>query len=210
MKDSFDSTTGSIGHWLVKAKAGSPEAIGQLLFNCRNYLLLIANGEIDSQLNGKVGASDLVQESLLEAVRDFPQFEGSNEEELLCWLRRILLNNLGETRDRFLGSQKRDLAREVSLDHEVRHHDEVRMATRNSSLVGKIIAQERRIALERAISELPENYREILSLKHQEGLTFHEIGSRIEKSAEAARKLWARAIEHLKKNLRQSSSHDSA
>src|SRR6516225_2042707 len=81
---------------LAAACAGSREAVGQALEACRGYLLLIAQRELGPQLQAKGGASDLVQETLLEACRDFARFQGDSEAELLQWLRRLLLNNLAD------------------------------------------------------------------------------------------------------------------
>ena len=57
-------------------------------------LLRIARREVPNALRGKASASDLVQQTFLEAVRDFAQFQGSTVAELRAWLRRILRNNL--------------------------------------------------------------------------------------------------------------------
>src|SRR5262245_17814694 len=79
---------------LREARAGSPRALGQLLEAFRPYLLTIAREEMDSVLLPKAGASDLVQETFLEAQRDLGVFRGQSEPELLAWLRQILLHNL--------------------------------------------------------------------------------------------------------------------
>ena len=62
--------------------------------------------------------------------------------------------------------------------------------------------------LERAMVQLPEHYREALRLRHQESCTFAEIGRRTGRSAEAARKVWARAVEQLKQVIKP--SHDAS
>ncbi len=59
------------------AQNGSREALGRLLDGCRQYLLLIANQELHTDLRGKVAPSDIVQETYLDAQRDFPTFEGA-------------------------------------------------------------------------------------------------------------------------------------
>ena len=76
------------------ARAGSKEAIGGALEACRGYLLGIAERELDADLRAKGGASDLVQDTFLEAQRDFAGFRGETQADLLAWLRRLLLNNL--------------------------------------------------------------------------------------------------------------------
>src|SRR5262245_20956863 len=85
-----------IAHRVQDAREGSSEALGQLLEGCRQYLLLVANQQLDPGLRDKLGPSDLVQETFLDAQQDFRHFHGHTEPELLAWLRRILLNNLAD------------------------------------------------------------------------------------------------------------------
>jgi DNA-directed RNA polymerase specialized sigma24 family protein len=66
----------------VDARGGLQQHIGALLEQCRPYLLAIADAELSSQLQGKVGASDLVQETLTCAVIDFADFRGTTADEL--------------------------------------------------------------------------------------------------------------------------------
>src|SRR5437660_11206754 len=105
-----------IARWLATARAGAPDALGQALEACRGYLLMIAQQELDPELRAKGGASDLVQETFLKAHRHFAQFHGAAEEELLAWLRRMLLNNLTDFRRLYCETQKRHASREVSLE----------------------------------------------------------------------------------------------
>src|SRR6516225_6277984 len=67
------------------ARQGSQEALAWLLEECRPYLLLIANDELDSGLRPKVGASDLVQDSVLEARQDFPRFRKASPAQQGDW-----------------------------------------------------------------------------------------------------------------------------
>ena len=100
---------------LAAARRGSREALGQSLEACRRYLLAIADRQIDPDLRAKGGASDLVQETFLEAQRDFEQFQGSSPDELRAWLRQVLLHNLGAFTRRFRTTSKRAVGLEVAL-----------------------------------------------------------------------------------------------
>src|SRR3954451_25008813 len=102
--------------WLLEARQGSGEALGQLLESFRAYLLLIAQRELDPDLRAKGGASDLVQQTFLEAQRDFGDFRGAGGAEVAGWLRQILLNNLASFSRCFRETAKRRLASEVTLD----------------------------------------------------------------------------------------------
>src|SRR5262249_59553636 len=101
--------------WLPAARAGSREALGQALEECRGYLLLLAQRELDPALQPKGGASDLVQQTFLEAQKDFDRFQGDSEAEWLAWLRRLLLNNLANFTRSFRSTGKRQFEREVPL-----------------------------------------------------------------------------------------------
>ena len=102
--------------WLPAARSGSRKALGEALEACRAYLLVVAQRELDPQLRAKAGASDLVQQTFLEAQRDFPQFQGESEAELLAWLRQVLLNNLSTFTRSYRATEKRRVDREVALD----------------------------------------------------------------------------------------------
>src|SRR5947207_11109500 len=101
--------------WLPAARGGSAQAVGDALEACRVYLQAVAERELDPELRAKGGASDLVQETFLEAHKDFAQFQGDTEEALLAWLRRMLLNNLANFRRRYRGTGKRRAGREIDL-----------------------------------------------------------------------------------------------
>src|SRR6516164_8048548 len=100
---------------LSAARTGSAEALGEALEACRGYLLLIARRELGPDLQAKAGASDLVQQTFLEAQRDFAGFHGDTKAELLAWLRRLLLNNLANFARDYRETAKRHIGREVRL-----------------------------------------------------------------------------------------------
>jgi DNA-directed RNA polymerase specialized sigma24 family protein len=66
---------------LAAARAGRSECLGDLLQLYRNYLLLLARTQIDLHLQGRVDASDAVQETFLDACSDFANFRGTTEAE---------------------------------------------------------------------------------------------------------------------------------
>jgi RNA polymerase sigma-70 factor (ECF subfamily) len=190
---------GNVAGWLPAAHAGSPEALGQALEACRGYLLTIARRELDADLQAKGGASDLVQETFLKAHRHFDQFQGATEAELLAWLRRLLLNNLADFRAWFRTADKRTIAREVVLAGVGSTNGPGEPAAADPSPSGLAIAHERAEAVQRLLQKLPDDYRRVLLLRHQEDATFEEIGRRMHRSADAARKLWARAVERVER-----------
>ncbi len=187
--------------WLAEARAGSHEALGRLLDSCRGYLLLVAGRELDPQLQAKGGASDLVQETLLDAVRDFHHFEGDAEAELLAWLRRLLLNNLVSFTRLFKETGKRELKREVALDAGSSDARGPAPVTDTPSPSGEAIEREQAEAFRRAVQRLPEDYQRVILMRYQEGRSFKEIGQVLELSPNAARKLWVRAVKRLQQEM---------
>src|SRR5260370_10077918 len=101
--------------FLCLARAGSVPALGQLLELYRNYLSLLARLQIGRRLQGKVDASDLVQETFLRAHRDFAQFRGNTEEEFLSWLRQLLSARMSDLIRHYLGAKRRDVRLEREL-----------------------------------------------------------------------------------------------
>lgn len=190
---------------LATARAGSTEALGRLWQEYRNYLLLVAHEKLDPDLQAKVSPSDLVQETFLEAQRDFAQFHGDREGELRAWLGRILANNVANVTRHYKATDMRAVDREVPLpgmtDSGQRGPDLPRDTPTPSD---RVVAQEDLAALEEALARLPDHYRQVLRLRYDEQLPFADIGMALGCSAEAARKLWVRALDSLEKELNPS------
>src|SRR5947209_10676268 len=104
---------------LRRACAGDDDARGRLLEAYRGYLTLLARVQLGQRLQGKADPSDLVQETFLEAHRDFAQFRGRTEAELAAWLRQILAHNLANLVRHYRGTQRRDVRLEQQLALEV-------------------------------------------------------------------------------------------
>src|SRR5262249_22748709 len=104
-----------VEQYLSAARAGSREALGRALQAYRHYLLEIARDEIDRALQAKGGASDLVQETFLEASRAFPRFRGQSAPELRAWLRAMLLRHVAKHGRRYRTTLKRRVGAEVAL-----------------------------------------------------------------------------------------------
>jgi RNA polymerase sigma-70 factor (ECF subfamily) len=204
MQSSVNPSAGHLNQRLSEARGGSTAAQGEILELCRRYLLLVANRELEDRLRAKGGASDLVQETLLEAHRDFAKFEGTTRAEVLAWLRRILLNNLSNFRRRYAQAENRCVAREVSLDGtgpfaQLKHT----LARDTTSPESRAAALEASAALDRGLELLADDYREVILLRHAQGLSFGEIGQLMDRTDEAARKLYVRAIERLRQELKR-------
>ncbi|HJT76089.1 MAG TPA: sigma-70 family RNA polymerase sigma factor [Gemmataceae bacterium] len=184
------------------ARAGSPEALGRLLEGCRAYLLLLANRNLSPDLQAKGGASDLVQDTFLEAQHDFPRFQGHTHQDLRNWLCGILRHNLADFRRHYRDRAARQVSQEQPLNA-------LELAGLRDKLVAdtpppedRAVAAEEEAAVRRAVARLPEDYRRVIALRHQEGRSFDAIAQEMGRTPEAVRKLWFRAIERLRQDMK--------
>ena len=187
---------------LELARKGDPDALGHLIDRCRPYLLKIAHEEGDADLQAKVGDSDMVQYTCLDAVRAFPQFRGRSSAEMLGWLRQILRYRINGIRDQFK-ADKRDLSAEISLqiDTDDSRNDNLQAST--SSPSEQAVHQEERDLVERALRGLSELDRAIIEMRQKDGQAFAEIARQLHLTEEAAQKRWVRAIQTLKEKVRR-------
>jgi len=186
---------------LQEARAGDAATLGRLLENYRRYLSLLARVQVGQRLQGKVDASDIVQETFLDAHRNFPRFRGTSEAQFVSWLRQILAAKLATMLRHYLGTQGRDvrLEREIenALDRSSVMLDRGLVAVQ-SSPSHQAARREQAVILADALDQLPKDYREVLVLRHLEGLTFPEVAKRMERSLDSVDKLWLRALARLK------------
>ena len=193
---------------LAAAREGNSMALDRLLAASCPRLLAEAKQNLGAVLRIRLDAADVVQQTLLEASLAFPRFQGRTAKDLFAWLRRILHNNLVNERRRHIRTTMRSIHCEVPLTEAALHHLPDRGGGESNSPDMLAQARERSEALDRALRQLPEHYRQALLLRTWEELTFVEIGHRLRCSAEAARKLWGRAAAKLVATLRDSREHD--
>jgi RNA polymerase sigma-70 factor (ECF subfamily) len=191
----------SAGELIHAARHGCARSLGELAQRYRRYLLMVANESLSPVLRAKVGASDLVQETLLHFQEKFPRFDGTSEEELLTWLRRILYYRALQVARRFGGTQARDVRRELSLS-------ELALAGGTPGVIDEaptpfttLLAKEQVHRLQSALAFLTEDSRHIIQLRNLERLSFEEIGNQLGCSTDAARKRWVRAVAQLRVHL---------
>jgi RNA polymerase sigma-70 factor (ECF subfamily) len=182
---------------LSAARAGAPDALGQLLESFRHYLLCVAEREVPADLKAKVPPSSAVQETFVKAVENFDGFRGQTDENLKAWLAQILRNHVANVVRSYRDTQKRDAGRERPLTGPGGEELPGELAAAMPSPSDGAIAAEEQAALHRALAQLSELHRQVIEWRNYERLPFAEIGDRLGRTEEAARQLWRRAIEHL-------------
>ena len=186
-----------VGRLLESARVGCSKSLGQLTQLCRRYLMRVACEELPHEFQPHLDPSDLVQDTLLEAVRDFEHFTGDSYHELLLWLRHILLCNVADTRRYYRGA-KHDIRREVAFRAMDASGDRrLDDSHRWLAPVAWALAQEEKEQLVRALDSLMEPYATVVELHCGQGLSYDEIGHQLRRSPEAVSKLWSRALRRL-------------
>jgi RNA polymerase sigma-70 factor (ECF subfamily) len=186
---------------LARARAGDGPALGQLLALYERYLALLARLQIGRRLQGKVDPDDLVQETFLNAHRDFHQFRGATEAELVGWLRQILAANVAGVIRRYLGTQRRNVRLERELGDELDNSSralEAWVVAPHSTPSQQAARREQAVLLADALECLPPHYREVIILHHLEGLSLTEAAARMGRTADSVEKLWTRALLQLR------------
>ncbi len=189
---------------ILEAREGGESAVGSLLESYRNYLRLLARLEIGRRLQGKVDPSDLVQETFLEAHRHFALFRGTDEPQFASWLRQILAAKVANLVRHYFGTQGRDARLEEELAVELdpsSHKRGAELAASITSPSQQAVRREQAVLLADALNALPTDYREVIILRHLEGLTFPNVARRMERSQDSVEKLWLRALARLRQEM---------
>jgi RNA polymerase sigma-70 factor (ECF subfamily) len=186
---------------IERAKAGDMEALGALLEAYRKYLGLLARTSLDPKLRAKMGASDVVQEVLLQVHANFGKFRGRTEAELVPWLREVLTWKLGDVARRYAHNQGRQVGRERSLEDAVERSSLALrdlVAAPGSAPSQRAQRREMEVILADALHELDPDHREVLVLRNLEELPWAEVAERMGRTPDAARMLWARALTRIR------------
>ena len=188
---------------MASARDGCSESLGSLLEMYRSYLRLIASLQLSGQFQDKFSASDVVQASFLQAHKGFQDFQGNSEGELIAWLRKILLSQLMMEVRRY-SAQARDVKMERRL-HQQFDQSSVMLAGMLAANVETpsqtVLKRERAVILADTLAALPENYRQVIVLRHLRGYRFSEVAEEMQQSVDSVKAIWRRAIGRLRSLL---------
>ena len=196
----------SLSELLERARGDDPRELDRLFASCRNYLHVLARAQVESWLRTKVDASDLIQETLLEAYRDFHRFRGVTEAEWLAWLRQILTHNAANFVRRYRSTDKRRVEREISVERLGDPNGRgAELADSGESPSEELLRQEQELLLADALAQLPDDYREVILLRNLQRLSFQDVAERMQRTRPAVQMLWGRALDKLQELLQPDS-----
>lgn len=182
------------------AQDGDNSAMDQLCKVYSERIQRIVRFRMGNELRGKLESMDLVQDAFVEAVRDLDRFEYKDEGDFLRWMSKIAENRIRDNL-KHLHADKRDIRREVPMDHRVptTRDSTPRMPEPLRTTTPSVImsVSEELDKLENAMNLLKPEYREVIVLNQIEGLSLKKIGDKLGKSPDAVRMLVARAMASL-------------
>jgi RNA polymerase sigma-70 factor, ECF subfamily len=170
----------------------------------REYLCLLARTHLPPGRQSRVEASDIVQQTLLEACEQRGQFRGNSDGELAAWLKQMLVHNLA---DAVRGGQrdKRDVRRERSLERAVEDsfsRAEGWLAASDASPSQQAIRIEQMLRLADEIAKLPDEQREVVVLHHLQGWTLAQLAGHLQRSEASVAGLLRRGLKRLRELMK--------
>ena len=167
------------------------------------YLRMLARTQMRKAYQAKVGASDMVQQAMLQAVQGLSGFRGSTEAEFRAWLRQILARHLCHL-DRDLHRDKRDIRREQSMEQKLAQSSlrlEGLLAGEGPTPSQRVAIGEHLLKVAEAVETLPESQREAVRLHYLEGLKLSEVAEQLDKTTGAVAGLLHRGMKALREQL---------
>jgi RNA polymerase sigma-70 factor (ECF subfamily) len=200
---------------MAQVRAGREQALGELCDLYRNYLRMVVRTGLGPRLRERVELSDVVQEALVEVIRQFPQFTGQTEAALVGWLRRLVAQKLADLGRYHSRAKRAGDAGAMPLDA-VWDAGAPAIDAQGGDGGGRLLdvlalsqtspseAASRRellVLLADALTTLPEAEAEVLWLYHADGLSFEAIGQQLGLGRKAVRGIWARGLKGLRRQL---------
>jgi len=182
---------------LAKSLNGHTDALNRLIDEYRPYLLNIARDKIDSAIQQRLDASDVVQQTCLEVTRDFGNFRGTEERQFMAWMKQILINNVANARRDHVFTKMRTTDKERPLD-DGSQRSPAPAAAKQSTPSARAIREEASADLRRRVNQLPDDQAEAVRLRHLEGWSLKQMAEHFGRSEVAVAGLLKRGMQTLR------------
>jgi RNA polymerase sigma-70 factor (ECF subfamily) len=186
---------------LRQAEAGDRLAFEELFVRHRRYLRQVIDLRLDPRLRTRVDASDIVQEAHCEALRRLEVYLEARPLPFRLWLRQIACDCALKARRQHLGTARRALNREMALPERSSLLLARQLAASGGSPSRALARGEMVARVRTALDRLSEADREIILLRHFEGLSNQEVGSLLGIDSATASKRHGRAMLRLHRIL---------
>jgi RNA polymerase sigma-70 factor (ECF subfamily) len=193
-------------HLLERLRAGDRRALADLFQHHRDRLRRMVELRIDARLQGRVDASDVLQDGFLDLAKRVDSYLNDPRLPVFLWLRLVVSDRLALVHRHHLGTALRDAGREVSLYRDPL--PQASSAALAAMLLGRLtspsnaaIRAEQILQVQEAINALEPLDREVVALRHFEQLTRAETAAVLGITEEAGAKRYIRALKKLKSIL---------
>lgn len=187
------------------ARRGNPEALNVVLARYRSRLKKMISLRMNPRLRSRLDASDVIQDTLVEATRTVDQYLSNPKLSVYIWLRELANEKLIQAHRFHLNTQKRDVSREMSIyGNALSATSEaiaVQLVARDSTPSEAAVKNDRKRLLTEALEKMTPIDREVLTLKHFEHLNSKEAARILGLKHEAVKKRYIRALERLQRIL---------
>ena len=191
-----------------RLRGGDTQALAELFSRERERLWRIVQFRLAEPLRGRLEPDDVLQEAFLAANQRLKHYADSPATSPFIWVRMILNQTLVDLHRQHLGAQKRDAAREVSLDGAP--YAQATSASVAIQLIGAFTSPSGAAAradvlglVQTAIEQMDPTDREVLALRHFEELSNSEVAETLGIEQKAASIRYIRALRRLKEILAQ-------
>jgi len=180
----------------------SPEAFGSWLETNRAHLLLILQQKVSAKLRSKIDSDDLLQDAASRAVKSVVGMQLAPS-EVMPWFLQILTHTIVDAHRHHFGSQKRDAAREFSVDANLPNQSDqagqlADLLAASVTSPSQAFSQHVRLGrMQEALDQLPDDARKAIHWRFMESLSSQEIAARLNKSDGAVRVLLSRTLKKL-------------
>jgi RNA polymerase sigma-70 factor (ECF subfamily) len=191
---------------IERARTGDRTALDALLARHRDRLCRMVEMRLDTRLQARLDASDVVQEAYIDVIARLEDYLRDPKLPLFLWLRLVVGERLVRLHRHHLGAQMRDAGREVSLYRGALPAASsaalaAQLLGRHTSPTQAVVRAERILRVQEALNTLDPVDREVLSLRHFEELTAAETAQVLAIEEAAAAKRYFRALKRLKEIL---------
>jgi RNA polymerase sigma-70 factor, ECF subfamily len=189
-----------------RLREGDPEAAGELFVLWRDRLKRMVRLRLDRRLQGRLDASDVLQEAFLDVQKKAATFADKSDMPAYLWLRLVTAERLLILHRHHLGTRMRDASQEVSLCRggpptASTHSLANLLLGRLTSPTQAAVRTERQFRLQEALNGMDPVDREVLALRHFEELSNTEVAAVLSLTKTAASNRYIRAVKRLKEIL---------
>ncbi len=199
---------------VAKMRGGDQDALADIFSLYRERLRRIIRFRLDYRIAGRVSDSDVLQESYIAAAKRLKHFADQKEMPAFLWLRLVAGQQLVELHRKHVQAEKRDVRKEVSLQHNVPSpHTSLALAAHlvgPMTAVSELVVRAERIEkLESTLNQMDAMDREVIALRHFEELSNAETARVLEIETSAASKRYLRAMKRLGQLMAEFNRSDS-